>query len=70
MLTLDKKQRSVLTKLLLALGGGAYFIAFSQFNLHFLIRGYAMIIPLQIFALYCVLYIKFRKIDSSKNLSP
>lgn len=69
MLNLSKKQKSLLTKFLLALGGGAYFVMFSQLNLHFFIRGYAMIIPLQLLALYYVLYLKTKESFSSQDSS-
>lgn len=56
MFNLTKRRKSFLTKLLLAILGAAYFTAFSQFNISIFLRGYTLIIPLQIFALFYVLY--------------
>lgn len=66
MLDLTRKQKGLITKSFLVFAGGAYFVVFSQFNVNFMIRGYVMIIPLQILALSYVLYLTVKKKSDHK----
>ena len=69
MLNFNRKHKNLLTKAMIALGGAAYFTTFSQLNIPLFIKGYVMIIPLQILALYYVLYIKIKESDYAKKSS-
>jgi len=69
MLHFNRKHKNVLTKALIVLGGAAYFTTFSQLTIPLFIKGYVMIIPLQIFALYYVLYLKIKESDYAKKSS-
>ena len=56
--TVSRKQQKTFLMVLCALGGATYFTTFSQLNFPMVVRGYLMIIPLQILALMYVLYVK------------
>lgn len=68
MLNFDRRQKHLLSRALMSFGGAAYFALFSQLNVHFLLKGYVMIIPLQILALFYVLYVKNKEYyDAQKS---
>lgn len=54
----DRKQRNFIKKALMSFGGAVYFALFSQLDIHFFLKGYVIIIPLQVLALFYVLYVK------------
>lgn len=61
MLHFNRKRKNLLAKAIIALGGAAYFTMFSQLTIPLFIKGYVMIIPLQILALFYVLYVKTKE---------
>jgi hypothetical protein len=64
-----KKENKLITKTVFVIGGLCYFMFFSGLDLPMLLKGYAIIVPVQIFAVIYLMYQywhKQKKIDNLK----
>jgi hypothetical protein len=63
-----KKENKLITKAVCVVGGLSYFMFFSGLDLPILLKGYATIVPVQIFAVIYLVYQYWQKQKKIGNL--